>query len=78
MSEKKVKIVDSINSRLAIEAIELGEIADELSEQFINLNSENAASIRENLDSIEIKLTDAYLCISSLNEEINNLINKRK
>lgn len=76
MNKEKVKKLDFINSALAMQAIELSEIADELSKLFVKSNCENAASIRENLDSMEIKLTDAYLTVSSVNQDINNLIKK--
>ena len=73
MNREKVKNVDSINSELAIQAIELSEIADKLSSLFIDLESKNAASVSEHLININIMLTNAYLNISDVVENINKL-----
>ena len=76
MEKEKVKKIASINSTLVIQAIELREIADELNKLCVKSNCENAVSVREHLDSIEIKLTDAYLTVSGVNQDIYNLIKK--
>lgn len=73
MKKEKVKKVDSINSELAIQAIELSKIADKLSILFIDLEFENAASVSGHLVNIEIMLTTAYLNISDMVEIINKL-----
>lgn len=73
MNKEKVKKVDSINSELAIQAIELSKIADKLSSLFIDLECKNAASVSEHLINIEIMLTTAYLNISDVVEIINKL-----
>lgn len=73
MNKEKVKNVDSINSELAIQAIELSEIADKLSSLFIDLECKNAASVSEHLINIEIMLTNAYLNISDVMENIDKL-----
>lgn len=75
MNRKKTKSVVSINLRLAIKAIDLREIADELSKQFVKLNCDNAASVREQLNRTEMKLADIYLNISDLKDQIYSLIN---
>lgn len=73
MEKEKVKKVDSINSELAIQAIELSKIADKLSSLFIDLECKNAASVSEHLINIGIMLTTAYLNISDMVEIINKL-----
>lgn len=73
MKKEKVKNVDSINSELAIQAIELSKIADKLSSLFIDLECKNAASVIEHMTNIEIMLTNAYLNISDLVENIYKL-----
>ena len=73
MEKEKVKNVDSINSELAIQAIELSKIADKLSSLFIDSESKTAVSVSEHLINIEIMLTNAYLNISDVVENINKL-----
>lgn len=73
MEKEKVKNVDSINSELAIQAIELSKIADKLSSLFIDLECKNTATVSEHLVNIEIMLTNAYLNISDMVENIYKL-----
>ena len=73
MNREKVKNVESINSELAIQAIELSKISDKLSSLFIDFECKNAASVSEHLINIEIMLTNAYLNISDVVENINKL-----
>lgn len=75
MNRKKTKSVVYINLSLAIKAIDLREIADELSKQFVKLDCENAASVREQLNRTEMKLADICLNISNLQDQIYSLIN---
>lgn len=73
MEKEKVKILDSINSELAIQAIELSEISDKLCSLIIDVECKNAKSVCEHLINIEIMLTNAYLNISDIVENINKL-----
>lgn len=76
MNKEEVKKLDFINSVLALQAEELKELADELSEIFVICNCKNAESIRDKMDSVEIKLTDAYLTVYGVKMDIYNLIKK--